>query len=242
MIKNLLYLFTVSLLAVSAHADVEVTVSQTPSIQMKGLHINRPASEPYAAGIMWDWEGQSAWATGLDITRDYPGTPDLVLAFSRDTLADNLRMRADDARTVLGPRVGHPIMPFQFSVVAGTEQNHLGGIGIGTYGWQHGIYMFNRGWPSRRTFLNFYNLYGFGTDTAGNGDKDFFLTNFNSGTKVLTLSADNRLGVNVSQLGFYGAAPTAKPVVTGSWSDGTAARSMLSALVRLGLAEDQTTP
>lgn len=35
--------------------------------------------------------------------------------------------------------------------------------------------------------------------------------------------------------------PDGRPVVSGSWSDGSAARSVLAALVLLGLVEDTTT-
>jgi hypothetical protein len=35
--------------------------------------------------------------------------------------------------------------------------------------------------------------------------------------------------------------PDARPVVSGSWADGSAARSVLAALVLLGLVEDTTT-
>jgi hypothetical protein len=208
-----------------------------------GLHIGRPVGDPCPNTLIFDYGNQFAWGMGLDSLSegDYTGTPDLVLAFSRETNADNLRLRSDDARAVLGPRVGHPVLPFQFSVMAGTPEANLGGIGIGTYGWQHSLYMFNRALPSRRTVVNFYNLFAWGTDSSGGGDRDFWLANMQTGTKVLTLSPDNRLGVNVSQLGFYGATPTAKPVVTGSWSDGSAAKSVLQALVKLGLVENQTT-
>lgn len=41
--------------------------------------------------------------------------------------------------------------------------------------------------------------------------------------------------------GFFGAEPVEKPVVTGSWADGSAARSLAAALAKLGLIDDQTT-
>lgn len=44
-----------------------------------------------------------------------------------------------------------------------------------------------------------------------------------------------------SAAGFFGANPTAKPVVTGSWRDNTAGQSLVAALAALGLVDDQTT-
>jgi hypothetical protein len=240
--RLLLLILLASGLMSGARADVEVNVSQAPAIGMKGLHINRPADEPYATGILWDWEGNPGWGTGLDITRDYPGTPDLVLAYSGDLRADNLRMRADDARTNLGPRVGHPVMPFQFSVVAGTPEAHLGGIAIGTYGYQYSLYMFNRDSRIKRTHLNFQNLFGWYTDSKQNGTGDLTLQNFQTGSTVLAVSPANDLSVRSPRLGFFGASCVSKPTVAGSWSDGSAAKSLLSALVQLGLVNDATTP
>ncbi|AKZ60817.1 hypothetical protein SAM23877_p108 (plasmid) [Streptomyces ambofaciens ATCC 23877] len=43
------------------------------------------------------------------------------------------------------------------------------------------------------------------------------------------------------KLGFFGVAAVARPVVSGSWADGTAAQSVLAALVALGLVTDTTT-
>lgn len=43
------------------------------------------------------------------------------------------------------------------------------------------------------------------------------------------------------KLGFFGVPAVARPAVTGSWADGTAAQSLLAALVALGLVTDGTT-
>lgn len=43
------------------------------------------------------------------------------------------------------------------------------------------------------------------------------------------------------KLGFFGVPAVARPAVSGSWADGTAAQSMLAALVALGLVTDTTT-
>lgn len=73
------------------------------------------------------------------------------------------------------------------------------------------------------------------TDRNENGGSDLSLYDFSTQTPVLTVDAGNRLG-------FYGVPATGQPVVTGSWSDGSAARSLLQALVRLGLVVDQARP
>jgi hypothetical protein len=44
------------------------------------------------------------------------------------------------------------------------------------------------------------------------------------------------------KLAFYGGTPVKRPVVTGKWSDGTAAKSFFAALVSLNLVQDQTAP
>lgn len=55
-----------------------------------------------------------------------------------------------------------------------------------------------------------------------------------NGTPVVSATND--------KLGFFNTYPVARPVVSGSWGDGSAMQSMLAALVTLGLVEDQTTP
>jgi hypothetical protein len=43
-----------------------------------------------------------------------------------------------------------------------------------------------------------------------------------------------------NRVGFFGAAPAARPEVAGSWSDGTAGESLAAALAELGLIDNQT--
>lgn len=54
-------------------------------------------------------------------------------------------------------------------------------------------------------------------------------------------SAKHVLDGTANQVGFYGAAPVAKPTVTGSRADGTALQSLLTALATLGLITNSTT-
>src|SRR5699024_1124770 len=52
---------------------------------------------------------------------------------------------------------------------------------------------------------------------------------------------DGAINHRGESVGFFGAAPTSKPEITGSRSDGSAFESLLAALVKLGLVTDQTT-
>jgi hypothetical protein len=213
-----------------------------------GLHLNRASTDPFAHGISWDIDGKFMWNTGLDITLDYtypgvsPTPPDLVLAYSSLLHADNLRMRADDARVALGPRIGHPVMPFQLAIAAGLPNSPLGGISVGTYGYQFGLYLYNRNPAEARTAISLQSLYGLVTDSAENGYGDFVFYNYQASAPTFTVQPNNDFCLAARREGFFGSAPVAKPHVTGSWSDGSAQKSLLAALVQLGLATDQTAP
>jgi hypothetical protein len=232
-----------------AFADFTAVFDANPgnSGNLAGLHLNRATSDTFAHGLSWDLNGQWMWNTGLDITVDYsypgvyPTPPDLVLAYSSLLQADNLRLRADDARMALGPRIGHPVMPFQFEVAAGTAEKPLGGIAIGTHGYQHGLYLYNRKPGLRRTNISLQNLYSLATDSRMNGTGDFQFYNYQAGAPTWTVQPNNDFRLTAPRAGFFSAAPVAQPVVRGSWSDGTAQKSLLSALVRLGLVRDETT-
>jgi hypothetical protein len=233
-----------------ASADLTYRFDGDPadSDNLAGLHLNRTSTDTFAHGISWDIDSQWMWNTGLDTTVDYsypgisPTPPDLVLAYSSLLHADNLRLRADDARMVLGPRIGHPVLPFQLEIAAGTEQKPLGGIGIGTYGYQHGLYLYNRTPGLKRTMISLFNLYGLFTDSPTNGAGDFQFYNFQANAPTWTVQPNNDFCVTAPRIGFYSAPPVAQPTVTGSWSDGTAQKSLLAALVQLGLVNDATTP
>jgi hypothetical protein len=205
---------------------------------LRGLHIDRPTTDTLPNGIAFDYGGQFGWGMGLDATLNYPGVPDLVLAYSRDTNADNLRMRSDDARTALGPAVGHPVLPFQLSIEPGPN---VGGLAIGCHSYQYGLYLYNRG-PTRRNNLNFQNLFAWITDTNLNGTGDLSLYNYQTKSPVISVAPAGDMIITSPKLGFFGASCVSKPTVGGSWSDGSAARNVLAALVQLGLVNDATTP
>jgi hypothetical protein len=234
----------------SSHADLTYAwdSNYADSDGLAGLHVSRASTDPFAHGISWDVDGTFMWNSGLDATLDYsypgvsPTPPDLVLAYSGLLHADNLRLRADDARMALGPRIGHPVMPFQFAVSAGLTDKPLGGIAVGTWGYQCGLYLYNQNPAEARTALSLQNLYGFITDTGENGYGDFVFWNYQANAPTFTVQPNNDFSLTAPREGFFGGAPTEKPRVTGSWSDGSAQKSLLAALVKLGLVTDQTTP
>jgi hypothetical protein len=205
------------------------------------LHLNRNFSDTFAPSISWDIEGQSVWKTILSQSSGYNGSipPDFVLAHRAVLNRDSLRMRWDDARLELGFTANHPIMPFQFNVNAGTLYKPLGGISVGTYGYQSGLYLYNRG-KSKRNALSFQNLFGFMTDSTNDGRGDFCLYNWQAKLPVFVALPNNDLCLMSAKEGFFGAPPIARPVVTGNWKDGSAIRSTLAALVSLGLVTDRT--
>jgi hypothetical protein len=233
-----------------AFADFNYHFDADPlnSDNLAGLHLNRSTTDWFAHGISWDLDGQWMWNSGLDITVDYgypgvsPTPPDLVLAYSSLLHADNLRLRADDARMVLGPRIGHPVLPFQFEIAAGTEQKPLDGIGIGTYGYQNGLSLYNRTLGLKRTAINLQSLFLLITDSQANGTGDFQLYNYQANAPTWMVQPNNDFCLTAPRIGFFSAAPVAQPRVTGSWSDGTAQKALLAALVKLGLVKDATTP
>ena len=243
---------------VPAHADFthqwDMPGDFDPSADgLQGLHLNRASMDPFSHGISWDVDHTFAWVTGLDVTLDYsypgvsPTPPDLVLAYSSMLHADNLRLRADDARMILGPVIGHPVWPYQFTILAGTQQAPLGGLFIAAFGDQNSLTVFNEDPTLKRTSVNFTDLWMWGTDLQKNGGGDLFLYNERANHPTITVSPDDVIGLagtlqhQGSQAGFFGAPPVPRPVVTGSWSDGTAQKSLLAALVQLGLVTDQTT-
>jgi hypothetical protein len=213
-----------------------VTTDHNPTSGLVGLHLDRPSSFRQPHGISLDLDGQPVWDIGIDYE-----WPDLVLAYSHTLKADNLRMRSDTAQVELGQRVGHPVTPFQLHISAGNAEEPLSGIGIGTYGYQHGLYLYNRQQGLKRTTISLYNLFSLSTDTRSNGTGDFQFYNYQAGAPTWTVQPNNDFRLTAPRAGFFSAAPVAQPVVRGSWSDGTAQKSLLSALVRLGLVRDETT-
>ena len=66
---------------------------------------------------------------------------------------------------------------------------------------------------------------------------DFWLRDYNSGRKCLSLAASG----TAAQIGFLGASPVARPSVTGSKAGNAALTSLCTALAELGLITNSTT-
>ena len=227
----------------AARVNAYVTSDYNRHSGLIGLHLNRASSDLQAHGISLDLDGTPVWdTTAIDFE-----WPDLILAYSHTLQADNLRLRSDTAQMELGQRVGHPVTPFQFHITGGREDAPLGGIAIATYSYHNSLYMYNRQAGSRRTNINFANLFAWETDSTNTGTPDIFLHNWKDNTNPITVNSDNRIGLNGSlahngaTAGFFGAEPVARPTVTGSRSDGTALASLMSALSSMGLINDNTT-
>src|SRR5439155_12050838 len=107
--------------------------------------------------------------------------------------------------------------------------------------YQHGLYLFNQKPGLKRTTISLYNLFSLSTDSRSNGTGDFQFYNYQAGAPVWTVQPNNDFRLTAPRIGFFSATPVAQPTVTGSWSDGSAQKSLLAALVQLGLVKDLTT-
>ncbi len=223
---------------------VWLTTKHNPTSGLMGLHLDRAANDGQPHGVSLDLDGKPVWETdAIDFE-----WPDLILAYSHTLKADNFRLRSDTAQIEIGQRCGHPITPFQMHITAGNEQEPLGGLALATYGYQYSLYMYNRSETTKRTNVNFNNIFSWCTDSTNTGTPDFYLHNYQDNTNPITVSESSQIGLNGAlahsgpAVGFYGAAPIARPTITGSRSDGTALANLLSQLSALGLVVDNTTP
>lgn len=77
----------------------------------------------------------------------------------------------------------------------------------------------------------------------GNAARD--TNQYRDGVNSLRTDGSYTIGATLKHLGtlagFYGTTPVAKPTVSGSWADGSAAQSLAAALETLGLITDSTT-
>lgn len=169
-----------------------------------------------------------------------------------------LRMRGDNGMMDLGPNLNHPGSSAQLKIWAGTNTAPKDGLSVACYGNYNGIFLDQNNAGTQRTKINFFNQFMIGSDSGGSGtSKDWWLFNNNTGRFPLLVSDNTNsdvvsmgYGATVggtfkhtgSMLGFYNAAPVAKPTITGCRSDGTALANLLTALKNMGLINDSTTP
>jgi hypothetical protein len=217
---------------------------------LRGWHIDRDSSDLIPHGISLDLDGKPVWGTAAI---DYE-MPDLILAYSYVTKTDQFRMRPDTGQIDVGPIVGHPVTQNQFNVTAGTPEAPLDGVGVGSYGNRSGVYLYQKSEETLRTKINFNRVFQIGTDSSQGGTPDLWVHNVRTGrlpvvvspTDEVTLGFGARIGGTFQHVGrgvgFNGAKPLPKPVITGSRSDGTALAQLLSRLDAMGLIVNNSTP
>lgn len=217
---------------------------------LRGWHIDRDSSDLIPHGISLDLDGTPVWGTyAMDFEM-----PDLVLAYSYVTKSDQFRMRPDTGQIDIGPIVGHPVTQNHLNVTAGTPEAPSDGVGVGTYGNRSGLYLYQKNPSSLRTKINFQNLFVVGTDTSQSRVADFYVWNGGTGRRPIVIDPTDQVSLGYGaeiggamrhsgrELGFYGANPVSRPIITGSRSDGTALANLLDQLQSTGLIVDRTTP
>lgn len=85
---------------------------------LRGLHLDRPASDLNPHGLMWSVGGTPMWGMGMDFdSMTYP-IPDMILLNAKPgaTSLDYLRCRQDTGQVVIGFGIGHPGSSAQLQV------------------------------------------------------------------------------------------------------------------------------
>jgi hypothetical protein len=180
-------------------------------------------------------------------------------------------MRGDNGQLDIGNdgsgNLNHPGSGNQVKIWAGTSTQPRDGLGITCYGNSNSLYLDQLSAGLLRTKVNFLNMFQVGTDSTLSGTPDWYLKDSYQGksTFPLIVGQDDKvvmsygatvnglaslaggatIGGNLqhtgSQLGFYGAVPVTKPVVSGCTCDGSALKSLIQALASEGLVLDNTT-
>jgi hypothetical protein len=181
------------------------------------------------------------------------------------------RLRGDNGQLDIGNdgsgNLNHPGSGNQVKIWAGTSTQPRDGLGITCYGNSNSLYLDQLSAGLLRTKVNFLNMFQVGTDSTLSGTPDWYLKDSYQGksTFPLIVGQDDKvvmsygatvnglaslaggatIGGNLqhtgSQLGFYGAVPVTKPVVSGCTCDGSALKSLIQALASEGLVLDNTT-
>jgi hypothetical protein len=220
-----------------------------------GWNVNRPRELLLPHGFTWNIDGVPIAGLGMDFDGATYMYPDFGF-YSHVLGTDIFRIRPDTAQINIGQRMGHPVTQSQVNIEGGSAEAPLDALNVATYGQRAGVFLYNKDFSTRglrRTQIGFFNVFSIGTDQNLNGGKDFWIYNHQNSRFPFTIGTTDRVtmayGASVgaqfshtgNQAGFFGAAPVTRPVVSGSWSDGTAQRNFLAALARLGLVTDATT-
>jgi hypothetical protein len=147
--------------------------------------------------------------------------PNADLLYAKRSLADQLLI------TLNNPYSGSVASGSGFVCVSDT--GHTGSVSVQNSNWPTGFDGTN---PDECTLIGF----GMPVAVLTQGDKDIYIR-----PNYREIAHFQNTG-GVLKTGWNGVPPVARPIVTGSRSDGTALRSLLTALDSLGLVVDGTTP
>lgn len=147
--------------------------------------------------------------------------PNGDIIYAKRSLPDQLLI------TINNPYNGPAPSGTGFVCVADT--GNTGGVCVQNSNWPPGV---DGTWPNECAVI------GFGMPLAllTQGDKDIYIR-----PNSAEIAHFQNTG-GVRKMSFNGAAPVARPVVTGSRSSGAALQSLLQALDQLGLITDNSTP
>ncbi len=166
---------------------VDTTHDRTLS-GMVGLHIDRPSTLAQPHGVGFDMDGLAIWTMGVDADVAQLPWPDLVLA---NTLhfgisADYIRMRADDARLIIGQAIGHPTDAGQVTINGGNNSGSpidplfLRVFGTGS----NHIMLHQDNAGSHRRSIEYEGAYRLGTDLAAANTSEFGLWSVTAGAYI----------------------------------------------------------
>jgi len=242
-----------------------------PSSSLRGFQIDGPGGNPgdqYSTpyGFLFTLYGGPVWGYGMNKTVT-AGTASHDLFMQSYTVTNGqpvgqvLNVRSDNGQVSMGPGISTNTGSRQVQITAGTPTTPLAGLAVSTYGAQNGLVLLQGDGVTKRTQIDMDDLWYLGTDTGalpGNTNGNWYMLNNNNPqapTIPLLINAstsqtfirngcevDGALFHNGSTLGFYGATPQPKFILSGCRSDGTALANLIQKLQAIGLLTDQTTP
>jgi hypothetical protein len=238
-----------------ANADANGALVTTTNGSLFGYHVY--GSDQVSRGMSFDGNNTSTplWSLGAD-RKDGSPLNNFYLYNHNSSLAVQLfTMRYDTGQLTLGPVTpssSNPPNVGQVDIVGGTSTAPRHALGVGIYGNQDHIQLYQNSAGTKRTRINLANIFNIGTDTGPSGLSNFYIKSVDPAKNPANqypIIIDTSDVVNINNglkhsgyLGFYGATVMAKPTITGCRSDGTALANLLTALKNLGLIDDQTTP
>jgi hypothetical protein len=250
-------LLLICVVAVVQAATGVFSNTANPGSGLLGYHVYGTETNMRGYSLDGDTSNDPKWSLGLERTNN-----DFVL-YSHAGAANEMIIRGDTGQVSFGPSVTHPTGTLQVGVSGGTATTPRIGIGVGVWGNQEGLYIYQNQTGTKRAKINFNNTFQMGSDSTNTGTQDYWMYNNATGrfpirasdannTDIVYMDYGSTVGGTLkstgtfqhtgSTLGFYNATPMAKPTITGCQCDGTALASLITALKNMGLVNDQTTP